>query len=217
MYRYLLFDLDGTLTNSEEGITKSVDYALRTVAGIETEDLSTLTPYIGPPLVDGFKENHHLDTATAERCRDAYRERYREIGLYECHLYAGIAGALEQLHAAGRTLALATSKPEFFAKRILAHFDLTAYFTAICGASMDGRVSQKGEVIALALHSLGYPPAEQTLMIGDRFHDVQGAAQHGLKTLGVLFGFGGEAELTSAGALALVHTPQEMAQWLLEH
>lgn len=215
MYQYLLFDLDGTLTDSQEGITRSVDYALRTVAGIETADLSTLTPYIGPPLVDGFMDNHHLDHDTAVRCTSAYRERYREIGLFENRVYDGIPEALERLHRAGRKMALATSKPETFAVRILDHFDLTQYFDIICGATMDGRISQKDEVVSETLRRLGNPAPEQTIMIGDRLHDVLGAKKHGLKCLGVLFGFGSEDELREAGAYALAESPRAMADWLL--
>lgn len=217
MYRYLLFDLDGTLTDSEEGITKSVAHALRTVAGIHAGDLSALTPYIGPPLIDGFMENHHLDYDTAVRCKDAYRSRYEKVGLFENRVYEGIPDALARLQAAGRVLALATSKPEVFARRILAHFGLDGYFTVICGATMDGRISQKDEVIAETLRRLGSPSPAETIMIGDRRHDVQGAKAHGLDALGVLFGFGSEAELRQAGAAALAPTPAAMADWLLAH
>lgn len=217
MYRYLLFDLDGTLTDSQEGITKSADYALRTVAGIHTDDLSTLTPYIGPPLIDGFMENHHLDYETAVRCKDAYRSRYEKVGLFENRVYDGIPEALARLQAAGRTLALATSKPEVFAQRILDHFDLTRYFTVICGATIDGRISQKGEVIEETLRRLDGPSPAETIMIGDRRHDIQGAKAHGLDTLGVLFGFGSAEELQNAGAAALAETPAAMADWLLAH
>ena len=216
MYHFLLFDLDGTLTDSQEGITKSVDHALRTVAGIKTADLSTLTPYIGPPLVDGFMENHHLDYDTAVRCKNAYRARYEQTGLFENRVYDGIPEALARLRAAGCTLALATSKPEIFARRILDHFDLSGYFTVICGATMDGRISQKDEVIAQTLHRLGDPPAGDTIMIGDRRHDVLGAKKRGLPCLGVLFGFGSETELRAAGAAQLAATPQDMADLLLE-
>lgn len=217
MYRYLLFDLDGTLTDSEEGITKSVDHALRTVAGIRTADLSTLTPYIGPPLIDGFMENHHLDYDTAVRCKNAYRSRYEQVGLFENRVYDGIPQALARLADAGRVIALATSKPEVFARRILEHFDLARYFTIVCGATMDGRISQKDEVIAETLRRLGSPAPAQTIMIGDRRHDMQGARAHGLDALGVLFGFGSEEELRQAGAAALVPTPAAMADWLLAH
>ncbi|MBS5702902.1 MAG: HAD hydrolase-like protein [Butyricicoccus pullicaecorum] len=216
MYHSLLFDLDGTLTDSQEGITKSVDHALRTVAGIVTVDLSTLTPYIGPPLVDGFMENHHLDAETAVRCKDAYRARYEKVGLFENRVYDGIPEALGRLQDAGCTLALATSKPEAFALRILEHFGLSKYFTVVCGATMDGRISQKDEVIGETLRRLENPAPEDTIMIGDRRHDVLGAKRHGLRCLGVLFGFGSEAELREAGAYALAATPQAMAGWLLE-
>lgn len=216
MYRYLLFDLDGTLTDSQEGITKSVDYALRTVAGIRTADRSALTPYIGPPLVDGFMENHHLNHETAVRCKDAYRSRYEKVGLFENRVYDGIPEALARLQAAGCKLALATSKPEVFAVRILEHFDLSRYFTILCGATMDGRISQKEEVVEETLRRLGNPSPAETIMIGDRRHDVLGAKRHGLRCLGVLFGFGSEEELRDAGAYALAATPQAMAEWLLE-
>lgn len=217
MYRYLLFDLDGTLTDSEEGITKSVDYALRTVAGIETADRRTLTPYIGPPLIDGFMDNHGLDYATAVRCKDAYRRRYEDVGWSENRVYAGIPEALARLQSAGRTLALATSKPKVFASRILAHFHLAQYFTVVCGATLDGRISQKDEVVAETLRRLGAPPAGETVMVGDRRHDVLGAKAHGLDALGVLFGFGTAEELRAAGAKALAETPAAMADWLLAH
>ena len=215
MYRYLLFDLDGTLTDSAEGITRSVDHALRTAAGITTDDLSTLTPYIGPPLIDGFMENHHLDYDTAVRCKQAYRERYQKIGMFENRVYDGIPDALDRLRQAGRVLAVATSKPEEYAVRILEHFGLQDRFVTICGATMDGRISQKDEVICEALRRLGSPDPEQVMMIGDRRHDVLGAEKHGLRTLGVLFGFGTAEDLRAAGAYALAQTPAQMADWLL--
>jgi|InofroStandDraft_1065614.scaffolds.fasta_scaffold27495_2 phosphoglycolate phosphatase len=214
MYQYLLFDLDGTLTDSQEGITKSVDYALRTVAGIQTADLSTLTAYIGPPLIDGFMENHHLDDKTAAQCKKIYRSRYETIGLYENRVYAGIPEALSRLRAAGFTLAVATSKPEPLAKRILVHFGLDGYFTEICGATLDGRISQKEDVIAEVLRRLGHPAAQTVLMIGDRRHDVQGAKTHGLNCLGALWGFGTKTELQTAGAALLASTPEAMTALL---
>jgi len=214
MYQYLLFDFDGTLTDSQEGITKSVDYALRTVAGIQTADLSTLTAYIGPPLIDGFMENHHLDDKTAAQCKKIYRSRYETIGLYENRVYAGIPEALSRLRAAGFTLAVATSKPEPLAKRILVHLGLDGYFTKICGATLDGRISQKEDVIAEVLRRLGHPAAQTVLMIGDRRHDVQGAKTHGLNCLGALWGFGTKTELQTAGAALLASTPEAMTALL---
>ena len=150
----LLFDLDGTLTDSQEGITRCVAYALETVCGIRVADRSTLIPYIGPPLVDGFMANHGLDRETAVRCTAAYRERYRDTGLFENAVYPGIPEALTALRDAGYELAVATSKPEVFTDRILAHFGLTDYFTVVSGASMDGTVSTKAQVVAQTLRRL---------------------------------------------------------------
>ena len=217
MYRYLLFDLDGTLTNSEEGITKSIDHALRQVVGIETADLTTLRPYIGPSLQDGFMEHHKLDYETARQCKYAYRERFSTVGLYENSVYEGIPHALELLRDTGRKLVVATAKPQVFAKRILDHFDLSQYFAAICGSTLDEKVNKKEQVIALALEVLDNPPAEEVIMVGDRRHDVHGAAVHGIETLGVLYGFGGMEELTKAGACATAETVEEMTAWLLAH
>lgn len=214
MLQYVLFDLDGTLTDSQEGITKCVDYALR-AAGIETADLSALTPYIGPPLVEGFMENHHLTHEQAVFCRDKYRERYASTGLFENRVYPGIHAALERLKAAGLSLAVATSKPELFARRILQHFQLHTLFDEICGATIDGRISHKSEVIALALQRLGSPDHSRVLMIGDRLHDIKGAHQNNVRALGVLFGFGSREELTAAGADLLAETPAHMADIIL--
>lgn len=215
MLKYILFDLDGTLTDSEEGITKSVDFALRQV-GIETADLSTLTPYIGPPLVDGFMQNHHLPHDKAVFCKDEYRKRYEKVGLFENRVYDGIPEALAKLQAEGFTLALATSKPEVFARRILDRFALSQYFDEIGGATMDGRIGRKHEVITETLRRLGDPTAEEVLMVGDRLHDIEGAHRLGLRAVGVLFGFGSKDELTDAGADYLAETPAAMAQLVLD-
>nr|WP_297279559.1 HAD-IA family hydrolase [uncultured Butyricicoccus sp.] len=216
MIKFLFFDLDGTLTDPKEGITRSVDYALRTVCDIQTADLDTLTPYIGPPLVDGFMENHHLDRATAERCRDAYRERYRTVGLLENRLFPEIPAVLQTLKQQGYTLCVATSKPEEFAVRILEHFDLAGYFTIISGATMDGRISTKQEVIQNTLRRCGNPSCSQVLMIGDRKHDIEGAHACDIAAIGVLYGFGSEAELQTAGAdaiaLSITSLPDIIAQ-----
>ena len=210
MIKFLFFDLDGTLTDPKEGITRSVDYALRTVCNIQTADLDTLTPYIGPPLVEGFMENHHLDRATAERCRDAYRERYRTVGLLENRLFPEIPAVLQALKQQGYTLCVATSKPEEFAVRILEHFDLTPYFTVISGATMDGRISTKQQVIENTLRRCDNPPYSQVLMIGDRKHDIEGAHACDIAAIGVLFGFGSQAELEAVGADAIAPSIQSL-------
>lgn len=217
MITTLFFDLDGTLTNSKEGITKSVAYALQTVCGMEITDLDTLTCYIGPPLVDGFIENHQLDPKTAERCKDVYRERYRLTGLFQNEVYPNIPEILETLKQQGFRLHVATSKPEEFAVQILEHFKLAQYFTVISGASMDGTISTKGEVIANTLRRLGNPDPSEILMIGDRNHDIFGAHAYGIRVIGVLYGFGSREEFEKAQADAIAPNvcdiPEVIAQF----
>lgn len=210
MIETVLFDLDGTLTDPKEGITKSVDYALRTVCGIETPDLDTLTPYIGPPLVTGFMDNHHLDRATAERCKEAYRERFRTLGLFENRMFPEIPNLLKTLKAQGYRLCVATSKPEIFAVQILEHFALTPYFTLISGASMDETISTKTEVIQNTLQRIGCTNPDTVVMIGDRKHDIEGAHNCGIRAIGVLFGFGSREELQNAQADRIACTIQQI-------
>lgn len=212
---YLLFDLDGTLTDSQIGITRSVDYALRTVMNIKTEDLSTLTNYIGPPLIDGFMENHHVDLETSKRCVKAYRERYEKIGLLELEVYKGIPEMLETLHKAGFKLAVATSKPEVFAKQILKNINLADYFETVCGATLDGKIDTKDAVIAEVLNRLNDLDKDNCLMIGDRKHDIEGAKKHNINGIGVLWGFGTKKELENAGAYKLFKTPNEFTNWII--
>lgn len=203
MIKHLFFDLDGTLTDPKEGITKCVAYALRTVCGIEVVDLDSLTPYIGPPLVDGFQENHGLDLPTAEACKTAYRDRFEKVGLYENRPYDGIRAALDGLRARGFRLHVATSKPTIFSCRILDRFGLIDCFDHVCGATIDGAISTKAEVIAELLRTLGDPAREELLMIGDRKYDVVGAHAFGIRAVGVLYGFGSREELEAAGAEAI--------------
>lgn len=203
MITTLFFDLDGTLTDSQEGITKSVAYALQTVCGIEITDLNTLTCYIGPPLVDGFMENHHLDRQTAERCKDAYRDRYQDTGLFQNKVYPDIPEVLTILKQQGFTLCVATSKPEKFAVQILEHFELAQYFTVISGASMDGTISTKGEVVANTMRRIGNPAPSEILMIGDRNHDILGAHMYDISAIGVLYGFGSREEFEKVHADAI--------------
>lgn len=212
---YLLFDLDGTLTDSQLGITRSVDHALRTVMNIQTEDLSTLTNYIGPPLVNGFMDNHKADLETAKQCVKAYRERYSKLGILELEIYKGIPEMLKTLQNTGFKLAVATSKPEVFAKQILQNIGLADYFINICGATMDGKIDTKDEVISELLKRLENPSPEECFMIGDRRHDVIGAKKHNIKTLGVLWGFGSYDELESAGAYKIFESPSALTDWVI--
>ncbi len=213
--RYLLFDLDGTLTNPKEGITKSLQYALHHV-GIEVEDLDSLEKHIGPPLIDGLRDIQGLKEEEIKEATRWYREYFKEKGIFLNVKYEGIDDLLNTLVKAGRTLILATSKPEEFAREILVHFNLDHYFTDICGAAMDDTRRKKGDIIAYALKKNGINDKEQVVMIGDRLHDIKGARENGISSIGVLYGFGSKEELTEAGAGSLAKDLEELKDILLK-
>jgi phosphoglycolate phosphatase len=204
----ILFDLDGTLTESGPGIISSVRHALATMGQPELDD-QRLGRFIGPPLLDSFRDQCGLDPAEVTVAIAAYREYYATEGQYQNAVYEGIPELLEHLRDAGRTLAVATSKAEVFADSILEHLNLTGFFTAIVGSELDGRRTAKADIIIEALARLDRPAAG-TVMIGDRSHDVRGALTVGVSSIGVLWGYGDDAELTAAGADALAATPTEL-------
>ena len=210
-YKYALFDLDGTLTDPGKGITKSVQYALAKY-GIDVADRTELFCFIGPPLHESFEVYYGFSRDEALRAVDAYREYYAVKGIFENKVYEGIRECLAALQARGVKVCLATSKPEFYAKQILEHFDLAQYFTAVAGSNMDGSRTKKAEVVERALMLLGNPDVRECVMIGDREHDVLGGAAHGMDTLGVTFGYGSEQELLHAGATFVAHTPAEIVK-----
>lgn len=210
-YKYALFDLDGTLTDPGEGITKSVQYALAKY-GIDVADRTELFCFIGPPLHESFEVYYGFSREEALRAVDAYREYYAVKGIFENKVYEGIRECLAALQACGVKVCLATSKPEFYAKQILEHFDLAQYFTAVAGSNMDGSRTKKAEVVERALMLLENPDVRECVMIGDREHDVLGGAAHGMDTLGVTFGYGSEQELLHAGATFVAHTPAEIVK-----
>ena len=215
MYQYLLFDLDGTLTNPKEGITKSVQYALRHF-GIEVADPDTLTPYIGPPLIPSFMEFHGLTQEQALEALQVYRRRFVSVGLFENEVLDGVPEMLRSLKQKGRFIAVASSKPEPYVIKILNHFDLLQYFDEVVGASMDEKLSAKKDIIMEALRRMGKAPGDRDiLMIGDRMHDVEGAQLCGLDCLGIYTGFAPEGELEDADATYVFHTIREMAAFLL--
>ena len=199
MAKYILFDLDGTVTDPEVGITLSVAYALRHY-GIEVEDVSSLRKFIGPPLHDSFIDFYGFSREKAFEAVDKYRERFAETGIFENEPYEGIHELLAQLKSEGYIMAIASSKPEVFTKRIIEHFDLSPYFTEVCGSELDGSRTDKAEVITYALEKLGSPAPEDVVMVGDRHHDIAGAKKNSLTSIGVLYGFGSEDELREAGA-----------------
>lgn len=215
MYDVILFDLDGTLTDPGEGITNSVAYALRKF-DVEVPERTELYKFIGPPLHESFMAYYGFDRDKAMRAVDFYREYYRDRGIWENRVYDGIPELLQTLKAAGRTLLVATSKPEEFARQILEHFGLIQYFDFLAGANMDGSRTKKAEVIAHALSSCGLSPASNIVMVGDREHDVLGASALGLDSIGVLFGYGDRPELERAGAAHIAAAVAEIGTIILE-
>lgn len=211
-YDAILFDLDGTLTESGTGIMNSVRYAL-TKMGFPIPPQSVLRTFVGPPLTEAFREHCGMTEAEAEEAIRCYREYYAERGLFENAVYDGVPEMLADLAAMGERLVLATSKPEHFAQKIMAHFDLDRYFTYIGGALTDGSRKEKAEVIAYVLEATGADPA-RCLMIGDRCYDVLGAKAFGIPTLGVLWGYGSKEELTEAGASYLAAHPGEIKEMI---
>ncbi len=199
----VFFDLDGTLTDPAQGITNSVAYALERF-GIRISDRRSLLPYIGPPLLDSFMRFHGLKEEDAEKAIGIYREYFADRGIFENEVYPGMGEFLDRLEKEGMSLYVATSKPRVYACRILEHFGLDHCFGDVFGIALDGERESKADVIGRALDTLGLRGRESDcLMVGDRMHDVQGAAAQGLDAVGVLYGYGNREELENAGARAV--------------
>lgn len=201
-YRYILFDLDGTLTASAEGIINSIIYALKK-HGIEEQDREKLTAFVGPPLTQSLMKYYGLTLEQAKIYTEDYREYFRDRGWKENSVYEGIPEVLEQLRREGKVLIVATSKPEVFAERILSYFKLDAYFSIIRGSTLDGRIGTKGQVIASVIEEIGAEHRKEMIMVGDREHDVNGAKENRIPCVGVLYGYGSREELLQAGAAAI--------------
>ena len=197
MIKAILFDLDGTLTDPKEGITKCIQYALQRMQ-VESPPLDQLIWCIGPPLKKSF--SNLLDTqdeAILNRAIGYYRERFSHTGIFENKIYPGAASCLDTLRANGINLFLATSKPKVFARRILAHFDLTSSFVRAYGSELDGRWSDKGDLIAHIMAREGLHPGT-TMMVGDRIHDIDGGKQNCTITAAVSYGYGTPEEIAAA-------------------
>ena len=212
---YILFDLDGTLTDPKEGITNSVQHSLRAF-GIDVENRDELTHFIGPPLRDSYKMFYGFDDAQAELAVAKYREYFAERGILENTLYLGVPELLQALVASGKTLALATSKPAVYAERILAHFDIAKYFVFVAGSELDGSRSRKSELIRYALDNIGCTDLSRAVMVGDREHDIIGANEIGINSIGVLHGYGSKNELRNANATNITENINELARYLLQ-
>lgn len=202
----VIFDLDGTLTDSGEGITKCVRLALEHF-GIPVKNLDDLRFFVGPPLRDSFVKAG-VPEDKVEEAVAVYRSRYTNVGLFENTPYSGIRELLEKLTALGYRLFVATSKPEEMAVRVLKKFDLFRYFEKICGATMDKSRDSKSAVIAYLLAECSN--GENAIMVGDTAFDVIGAAEHKIPTIGVSWGYGNAEEMKEAGAVSIANTPDEL-------
>ena len=213
-----MFDLDGTLTDPKEGITKSVRHALNHY-GIQVDDLDTLTPFIGPPLTDSYKKYYGFSDEQAWEGVLVYREYFSERGWHENKEYPGIKEMLDALKAAGRVLLVATSKPEEFARKILEHFGMAGYFDFIGGADMDETRVRKADVIRYVLEQYGLDRTPETLarcvMVGDREHDVLGARECGMDCVGVLYGYGDRQEMDGCRPAWTADTVDDLKDLLL--
>ena len=211
MYSNILFDLDGTITDPGEGITNSVAYALEKF-GIKNTDRSELYCFIGPPLKESFAKYYGLNEEQAVKAVEEYRVYFKSGGMFENTVYDGVESMLAGLRSKGKKLFIATSKPEEFAVTILEHFGLDKYFDRICGASMDGIRSEKADVIAYTLDVCGITNKAETVMIGDRKHDIIGASANGIDSVGVLYGYGSLDELTEAKATYIAKSVDDISR-----
>lgn len=212
--RTLIFDLDGTLTDPREGILKSYAHAFEKM-GLPRPDMTAVQKYIGPPMREVFAELlGSREPVQMQAIIAHFRERFADVGLYENTPYDGIHETLTHLRDLGHPLLICTSKPRLYGERILEHFRLAPFFSATYGAEMDGTRGDKRELLKYLLEREKLDPKE-CVMIGDRMHDAQAAHANGTRSLGVLYGFGNEAELRAAGVHALCRTPRELPETLL--
>lgn len=218
MYKYVFFDLDGTITEPEEGIINGVLYALSKF-GITVEDRTTLYPYIGPPLRDSFREFHGLSEEDTEQAILYYREYYSTKGIYQNGIMPGMEAAFQTLQEHGCHLYVATSKPELYAKQILEYLQLDGYFDIIAGSTFDKSRDTKAAVIEYLLTNISEEQkktlAEDIIMVGDRKFDVLGAREFGIETIGVLFGYGNKEEFDACNCRYLAENAEEMVQIIL--
>ncbi len=198
----VLFDLDGTLIDSFEGIAKSAQNALRRF-GIDEENLENLRPFVGPPLVESFQKWYGLSKEQAIEATDIYRERYRPIGILECSLYPGVEECIRTLKEEGYLIGMASSKPEEFCRRILEHFGLLDLFDDVVGATFDRRIDTKEEVLNEVLRRWSDIPKDQMCLIGDTMFDLVGARKIGIDCIAVSYGFGDAKEMLQNGAIAV--------------
>ena len=209
-YKYLLFDLDGTIVDSGSGVLTSVKYALER-CDRDIPDNAVLRKFIGPPLDYSFENFIGMDKSESANAVAFYREYYKEKGIFDCIVYDGIRELLKDAKESGYVTIVATSKPEVFAKRIIDHFGLADLFDLVVGASFDDSRKNKDQVIAYALDCIKADDiASEVIMIGDRLHDIEGAHVHSMKCIAVLYGYGSEEEFREYNADFIVKLPEDI-------
>jgi phosphoglycolate phosphatase len=213
-YQYIFFDLDGTITDPEMGITNSVIYSLEHY-GIEIPERTELHKFIGPPLLESYQKYYGFSPKGAKEVLAVYREYYGEKGVHENELYEGIRELLEKLYRAGKRMVLATSKPETYARIIMDDFDLSEYFYFIGGSDMAESRARKDEVIEYCFEQCEITDRSEVVMIGDREYDIRGAKKTGIDSIGVLYGYGNRQELEEAGADIICKDINELYRKLL--
>ena len=213
-YKDILFDLDGTVTDSCEGVINSVIYSLNKF-GIEVVDRKPLYQFIGPPLRDSYNKYFGFEGKELEDVVSCYREYYEDKGIFENRFYSGIIELLDELNKKGFGVHLATSKPEVFARRIMKHFDTEKYFKSITGSNLDGSNEGKDEIIAIAIDKNNLTDLDNVVMIGDRKYDVFGAKKVGLDSIGILYGYGSRKEFEDAGATYIIEDVEKLKAFLI--
>lgn len=212
-YEYVLFDLDGTLTDPEEGITESIRYALSSFE-IEEHDCSKLRLLIGPPLKSSFRDFYGMSDDQADLAIAKYRERFADKGLYENAVYPGVEELLASLKHSGVYVALATSKPTVYALRILDYFGLEGYFDFALGSELDGTRTAKADIVSEVMAHFSGGDLKKFVMVGDRSHDVIGARSNGIDSIGVLYGYGSREELVESGASYIAESVEGLMRFL---
>ncbi|MFB7142250.1 HAD family hydrolase [Gottfriedia sp. NPDC056225] len=213
-YKIILFDLDGTLSDPKVGITKSVQYALEKMEIIEP-DLDKLECFIGPPLQESFAEYYNFDQPKIQKAIEFYRERFTEKGMFENELYSNISSLLKSLKDHQYILVVATSKPTVFSEKILNYFKIDQYFDFIVGSNLDGTRSSKTEIIQYIIDQYDEFDLDNFIMIGDRKHDIIGANNTGIDSIGVTYGYGSVEELNKANSTNIVKNVDELKELLL--
>jgi len=213
-YHIIIFDLDGTLTDSQDGIIKSIQYALSRFY-IEENETEKLRKFIGPPLRDSFKRHFGFDDEMAEKAVEYYREYFGDKGIYENRLYGNIPELIQDLKCHEKRLLIASTKASFYMEKVLRHFSLDGYFESAVGSNMDGTMSNKGDIIRKALQSINYDSGDSIVMVGDRGLDIEGAKKNRIDSIAVTYGYGSIDELNEAGPDFIVENVNELGRLLI--